>query len=94
VADVTPAPATVIGGAPEVAVQEVNNKSGTSSSGNGAGLYVMMVGAAAMVAGSVIFVVRKKKKALEALDQKTPRPDTTRATGTYMLTTPQESTVL
>ncbi|KAF1316254.1 hypothetical protein FI667_g15517, partial [Globisporangium splendens] len=75
-------------------VTEVSVQQGSSGSGSGAGVYVASIlGCVAMVAGSAIFVVRKKKQQLDDLNAKTPTRDRvmTAAGALQLLTTPKEN---
>lgn len=71
---------------------QISAKTGVESS-TAAGVYVAAVmGAAAMVAGAAIFVVRKKKKELDNANVKTPRDRATTAAGAMMLlNTPKDN---
>lgn len=73
---------TTAGVATEAPTNEISVQNVQASEGVGAGLYVAgILCAVAMVAGTAIVAVRRKKAQLDALESKTPRPTTTLAGG-------------
>lgn len=91
-ATTTPAPTAI--DAPQQEAHEATTKSSTESS-TGPEVYILLsVGGAAMVAGAAIFVLRRKKMAIDALEEKTPRPTTTVASHSFILSTQRDASVL
>lgn len=71
-------------------VKETTTKAEGASGGNGGMVIVAILGAVAMVAGTAIVAVRRKKAQLDALDDKTPAANDRR----MMMTTPSGSCIL